>query len=277
MSFWRKCASVASMPVILGDYFAAETGKECGAGFFAKLKLLRRMRKNRKLIPTASHFVEHLVMATEILKLPRSVEGCVVECGCFKGGSSANLSLVCALCERDLEIFDSFAGLPAPTEADRQHVLVGSREIHTYEKGAFCGTLAEVKENVRRHGAIGRCNFHAGFFENTLPGFQRACVLVFVDVDLVDSLRTCMKYLWPQLADGCRLFTHEAAHAEMAAQFFDQQWWRTNLDCDAPGLVGAGTGLGLQPAAGGFRSDLGYAVKNPQRATFRSSAQTGEL
>ena len=56
--------------------------------------------------------IEQLIMATQILRSPKTVEGCVVEYGSFKGGSAANLSLVCALCGRQLEVFDSFAGLP---------------------------------------------------------------------------------------------------------------------------------------------------------------------
>ena len=84
--------------------------------------------------------------------------------------------------------------------------------------------------------------------------------LVFLDVDLVDSLRTCFTYLWPLLQDGCYLFTHEAHHMEIAGLFFHEEWWRSQMHCGAPGLIGAGTGLGLLPSSGGFGSALGYTV-----------------
>jgi len=274
---WNKLVAGLSAPIILSEYFRPETGREYGVGFFTKLRLAGKMRRNRKKITTASHFLEHLLMATEILKIPPQVEGCVVECGSFKGGSAANLSLVCELCHRQLEIFDSFAGLPEPSDVDQQHVLVGAHEVQTYAKGAFCGTLPEVKKNISQFGNIGVCNFNVGYFNQTLPGFQKKCIMAFLDVDLVDSLETCLKYLWPLLQDGCYLFTHEAHHMEIPAFFFGESWWRSNLQCSAPGLIGAGNGIGLQPSAGGFRSALGYTVKNPKVVDFEVSPQTGNI
>lgn len=273
----NKLVAVLSAPIILTEYFRTETGKDYGIGFWTKLRLVLRMRSNRKKVTTASHFLEHLLMATEILKVPPQVEGCVVECGSFKGGSATNLSLVCELCNRKLEIFDSFAGLPEPSGADQRHVLVGVQEIHTYEEGAWCGTLPEVKSNISQFGNISACNFNVGYFDQTLPHFQRKCILAFLDVDLVDSLESCLKYLWPLLQDGCYLFTHEAHHLEIAAFFFGEDWWRANMNCDAPGLIGAGTGIGLVAASGGFCSALGYTVKDPKIAEFEISPQTGQI
>ncbi|HKV94773.1 MAG TPA: TylF/MycF/NovP-related O-methyltransferase [Candidatus Angelobacter sp.] len=274
---FNKLVAALSAPVILSEYFRPETGKEYGIGFFTKLRLAVRMRQNRKRISTASHFLEHLLMATEIMKVPIEVEGCVVECGSFKGGSAANLSLVCALCKRELEIFDSFAGLPVPSEIDQRHLLVGTQEVHTYMKGAFCGALDEVQKNISQCGNLDVCHFNMGYFDQTLPGFQKACILAFLDVDLVDSLETCLKYLWPLLQDGCYLFTHEAHHMEIPACFFSENWWRANLHCGAPGLIGAGSGIGLQPSSGGFRSALGYTVKNPKIGRFDINHQTGNI
>jgi O-methyltransferase len=53
-------------------------------------------------------------LASAVLQVPRSTPGSVVECGCYVGGSTANLSLVCAATGRKLIIFDSFQGLPEP-------------------------------------------------------------------------------------------------------------------------------------------------------------------
>ena len=269
----RVIAIVTSLPVLLGEYFASRTGKEYGIGFFAKIRLLVRMARNQRRIPTASHFLEHLVMATEIMNVPASVAGSVVECGCFKGGSTANLSLVCALCSRKLEVFDSFAGLPEPSADDQAHLVVRSSEVHTYQRGAYCGNLAEVRANVERFGKIEVCNFRPGYFEQTLPHFEDSCIVVFLDVDLVESLRTCCRYLWPRLQDGCRLFTHEAEHLDIAKLFFDREWWLSAASVEAPGLVGAGTGLGLIPHAGGFQSSLGYTVKKPAVEGYRVNPQ----
>ena len=278
LGVFKRLAYWFAVPVILAEYLRAETGREYGIGFFTKIKLALKMRRNYGRITTGSRVIEHLLMATQIMRVPKSVEGCVVECGSFKGGSATNLSLVCGLCDRQLEIFDSFAGLPEPTAVDAEHLLVTVGQIHTYAKGAWKGALEEVKGNITRFGDVQRCNFNVGYFDESLPKFRdRKVVFAFLDVDLRTSLETCLNYLWPQLQDGCYIFTHEAPHMEIASAFFAEEWWKTNVRSKAPGLIGAGTGLGLLPSSGGFRSDLGYTVKNPSLSSFVVNPQTGVL
>jgi O-methyltransferase len=277
LGIFRRLAYWFAVPVILAEYFQPETGRDYGIGFFTKIKLALRMRRNYGKIITGSRVIEHLLMATQIMRVPKSVEGCVVECGSFKGGSATNLSLVCALCDRQMEIFDSFAGLPEPSAVDLEHKLVSLGQVHTYAKGAWKGALEEVKGNITRYGSVERCNFNVGYFDATLPSFHKKLIFAFLDVDLRDSLETCLNYLWPQLQDGCYIFTHEAPHMEIASVFFSELWWESHARSKAPGLVGAGTGLGLLPATGGFRSDLGYTVKNPPATAFVVNPQTGVL
>lgn len=259
--------------MILAEYFRTTTGREYGVGMLAKLVLMARAIANTKRIPTLSSFLEHLVMMTRVLQVPKAVEGCVVECGCYKGGSTANLSLVCALSGRQLEVFDSFQGLPQPPAGDAAHTIIDSSEIHLYARGAFDAPLEEVKRNVARYGRIDVCRFHVGFFEDTMATFERPCAFVFEDVDLRSSLETCLVHLWPLLQPGCYFFTHEARHMEITPVFFDREFWRENLNSNPPGLVGAGGGLGLHPSPGAFTSGLGYAIKDPQVAQFKKVPQ----
>src|SRR4051812_11144788 len=142
---WNRMLIAMSMPILLSEYFDSVTGKDYGVGFWTKLKLAFVMAQNRKRVTTGSHFLEHLLMATQILKVPKSLPGDVVECGSYKGGSATNLSLVCALCDRKLQIFDSFDGLPEPGEGDQEHVLLRLQTVHSYKQGAWCGTFSEVQ------------------------------------------------------------------------------------------------------------------------------------
>lgn len=275
VGLFKRLAFLFSIPVVLSDYFHPQTGREYGVGLAQKLKLALSMARNYRRITTGSYVIEHLVMASQILRVPNSVVGCVVECGSFKGGSATNLSLVCALCNRELHIFDSFQGLPEPSIGDQEHILVALHQVHTYAKGSWKGTLEEVRENITKYGRIEVCHFHVGYFAETLPAIKEPCVLVFADVDLRGSLETCLRYLWPLLQDECYFFTHEAPHAEIASLFFSEAWWNSTLRSRPPGLLGAGTGLGLLPANGGFRSDLGCTVKNTDLVTFVTSPQIG--
>jgi len=212
-------------------------------------------------------------MAIDLFTIPRALKGAIVECGAWKGGSTANLSLVASLVKRRLEVFDSFHGLPEPKSFDREHPILSTKEIHTYAEGSWKGTFAEVKHNVSRYGNIEACNLHKGYFQDTLPHFHQRVVLVFTDADLIESTKTCITYLWPLLEDGCPFYIHEAQHLNIVELFFDKEWWKATFHTNPPGLIGAGNGIGLYPHPRGFKSALGYTIKNPSLSTFREIPQ----
>lgn len=272
---YRLSLLALSMPVLLGEYFRTETGAEYGVDLRTKLLLVLRMVWNNVRIQTGSTFLEHLVIATKVLNVPADVEGCIVECGCYKGGSTANLSLVAGLCGRRLAVFDSFEGMPIPSERDERHTLIASEQVHTYEKGSWGATLDEVRTNINRHGDLSACEFHPGYFEETMPAFDDPVAVAFLDVGLRDSAETSVRHLWPLLLDGGHLFTHEAKHMEIAGLFYDADWWRGTLGCEPPGLIGAGNGLGLHPTSNGFTSLLAYTVKHPEVMEMEEVAETG--
>ena len=63
-------------------------------GWRRRIRLALQMFRNTRRIPTATSYKAHLVMAVKLLELPPKAKGVVVECGCWEGGSTANLSLV---------------------------------------------------------------------------------------------------------------------------------------------------------------------------------------
>jgi hypothetical protein len=264
-----------SLPIILGEYFHPQTGSEYGVDTPTKLLVVGRMVRNNLAIPTGSSFVEHLVIATKALQVPVDQGGVLVECGAYKGGSTANLSIVAALCDRELVVFDSFEGMPDPEAEDREHVLIASQQIHTYEGDVWNAPLSEVRANIRRYGKLSACRFEAGYFEETMPAFDEPVVLAFLDVGLRSSAETAVEALWPLLTDGSYLFTHEAKHMEIATLFFEAEWWADHLDDSPPGLVGAGSGLGLHPGDNGFSSLLAYTIKQPDHEAFQTVDDDG--
>lgn len=208
-----------------------------GLGRAAKLRLGLRMFINTVRIPTGTSYKSHLAMALKVLETPRSVPGDIVECGTWKGGSAANLSLVCKIVGRRLRIYDSFEGLPEAQEGDR--------EAGNYRKGDYAGSLEDVKENIRRFGAIECCEFVPGWFVETLPRAEGPVLLAFLDVDLESSLAMCVRNIWPRLVSGGFLFTDEAVNTDYCSLFYSERWWEENFSTTPPGLVGAGVGLPL--------------------------------
>jgi O-methyltransferase len=250
-----------ALPVIMVFLRTKAIGGDYGIGTWQKLKLLRRMRRNIRRIETLSDFREHMELAGAILRVPRSVKGDVVECGCYLGGSSVNLSLVCGMVGRRLIICDSFEGLPEPSEYDRSHFAIHVGHTDRYRKGMFAAPLDTVKANLARYGNLDVCDFRVGFFDQTMPQLQGDVVMAFLDVDLIDSLKPCLAGIWPILRDGCRIYVHEARSLPLVSVFFDSAWWHENLGEDAPGFVGSGVGLPLAMATT-WGSELGYAQKS---------------
>jgi len=258
LKIYRKIVEVIAAPVSLAYFFRKDIGRDYGVGFLTKLMIILRFRRNGKRIPAATNWKEHLRIATEILNIPRTIKGDVIECGCYKGCSSTNLSLICDIVGRKLLLCDSFEGLPSLVESDKVHYNILRKHVDNYKKGDFAGGLDEVKHNIGRYGKISVCEFVKGYYEQTLNQLQGSYVLAFLDVDLHKSLKECLTSLWPRLVNGSYLFSHEAQDIAFTFLFFDKKWWEENLKCEPPGFVGAGTGL---PSGIGEGSGLGYAVK----------------
>jgi hypothetical protein len=206
-------------------------------GWRRKLRLAFRMYRNTRRISSLTSYKAHLAMAVKLLEIPPEVDGVVVECGCYLGGSTANLSLACEITGRELLVYDSFEGLPSPDPHDKYG------NVHT--EGFLRADLDQVKENVRRFGAVDRCTFVKGFFEDTLPRLDRPVVLCFLDVDLQGSLHDCVINLWPHLTEKGYVFIDEYVFSDYCALFYSERYWREYFDTTPPGLLGAGSGMGV--------------------------------
>ena len=178
---------------------------------------------------------EIMAVTSAILATPRDVPGVIVEAGCFKGGSTAKLSIAAKMAGRKLVVFDSFEGLPAPVSAVR-----GFAEHQNFRQGEYAGSLDEVRENVRRYGEIDACEFVKGWFSDTMPRFTEPVITAFVDVDLADSVRTCMRYLYPLLIPNGVIFSHDGHVPTCVAAFADEEFWRTTVGVERPPIAGLG-------------------------------------
>jgi len=159
--------------------------------------------RNRAIRLGADWFVR-LLYFERLLDAVSSVPGDVVECGVADGSSLAMLgSLMRANGQlRDEWGFDSWEGLPPPSEADLtlgesiasggmfEHASI--RRVHE-EFAGYGWSEQEIQRSVR---------LVPGLFEQTLPKFSGAIALLHVDADLYDSYHSCLTNLWPQLGVG---------------------------------------------------------------------------
>jgi macrocin-O-methyltransferase TylF-like protien len=201
-----------------------------------KIALGWRMYRNTQHIRTGISYRAHLAIAAKLFEIAPTVDGVVVECGCWLGGTTANLSLICDAIGRDLIVYDSFEGLPRPVAGDEMKPTVA---------GTYRGDLEVVQEHVRRYGVIERCEFRKGWFKDTLPSHREPIVACFIDVDLKSSMHDCIVNLWPHLTDEGYLFFDEYIHLHNCALFFSERFWREHFEREPPGLMGTGTGVAV--------------------------------
>lgn len=168
--------------------------------FFAKLNPGRQGMKDQLCIHTAPE--EMLVIANHLFILRSyGIEGCVLECGCFKGYSSCCLSIACRRLGYPLVIADSFTGLPAvPHE-------VG--EDRYYQVGDFAGARVEVEQNLRTFGDPLGVELVEGWFSDTLKEWDRPLALLWLDVDLWSSTMDVLNPCLPALDPRGAIFSHE--------------------------------------------------------------------
>jgi hypothetical protein len=130
--------------------------------------------------------------------------GHFLEFGCFKGFSSCCLSHCCHELSIPMEIFDSFAGLPA---SDHGY----------YQQGDFCGSLDEVSGHIAEFGRPQAVSYHRGYFSETVRTFDKGPVLcVWMDVDLPSSARDVAE-IFDRLPRESAVFTHESTPTVFAA------------------------------------------------------------
>jgi macrocin-O-methyltransferase TylF-like protien len=241
---------------LLSRFLDPHIGAEYGFGYAKKSELLRRLRSISRHVRSATTVSEWLVLGTQILQIPRTVQGSVVECGCYKGASTCALSLICATVGRRLTACDSFGGLPEDGPgAIHRYIHLDSQT--TYTPGLFAGSLDEVKRNLSEWGDVSVCDFISGFYSEALNRLRGPVAFAFLDVDLASSMRDCLRHIWPLLIDGGFIYTDDSCDMDVVSLWFDRNFWE-EVGCDAPGYIGSGAGLcGLSPDY----SSLGYSRK----------------
>jgi hypothetical protein len=139
-----------------------------------------------------------------------AVPGALVECGVARGGCSAmmgaaNLVLKGSAEERVKWLFDSYEGLPKPTDEDFVEGQVGDL-ITPLDEGDCVGTYEEVASLMIREGfSQERVCMIKGWFQDTIAGVSEEIGLIAVlrlDGDWYESTRLPLDLLYDQVSPG---------------------------------------------------------------------------
>lgn len=159
--------------------------------FIVRALSLQRKYQRYTMIPS-DQFVGNLLLARA------APEGCVIECGVWRGGMIAALSEI--LGDRHYYLFDSFDGLPPVTDRDG----VKAKEFQTkkdspyYHNNCFA-SIEEAQAAVAKSPAR-NVTFKKGWFSETLKDFTPEPIAVLrLDADWYDSTMQCLESLYPHV------------------------------------------------------------------------------
>ena len=160
------------------------------------------------------------------------VQGDVVECGVWRGGSS--MLAGAKLTElgdkaRALWLYDTFEGMSEPGEEDvdysgEQMTEVWDRHRDDHDSPILCySTLDEVRANMAGTGfPAERTHFVEGKVEDTIPGrAPERIALLRLDTDWFASTRHELVHLYPRLEPGGVLIVDDYGHWQGARQAVD--------------------------------------------------------
>lgn len=174
-------------------------------------------------------------------------DGSIIECGCYAGGSSAKLSIIAKLLNRELIVFDSFEGLPVVEQyyLRDQHCRRSNDWVTDWTKGRYAARLDEVQSNINRYGEPSICRLVKGWFNETLTNdnLPENVSFAFADVDLANSARDCFTAIWPLLSVRGIYVTHDTAYIKVLQELYNPELWKKQLKSIPPILFGAGYGL----------------------------------
>jgi O-methyltransferase len=128
--------------------------------------------------------------------------GCVVECGVWKGGTSAGMAEVLGP-DREYFLFDSFQGHvdPQPIDGSAAFAWKADKNGPWYFDNAVVGP--EVADQAMRESGAKSYHIVKGWFGDTLANFTppTQIAVLRIDCDWYASTMTCLRALFPHLAE----------------------------------------------------------------------------
>ncbi len=169
--------------------------------------------------------VRHLVI--------NKVEGAMVECGVWRGGSSMAVALALkelGAMDREVYLYDTFSGMSAPTGEDVSPFWGRASDIFSQKKTSddssdWCfSSLDEVRGNLSTtRYPSGRLHFVEGKVEDTIPGsVPEKIALLRLDTDWYASTKHELKHLFPLMAENAILIIDDYGCWEGARKAVDE-------------------------------------------------------
>jgi O-methyltransferase len=214
-TFLSRAAGYAFRRFAPLDAFVPECGPE-------DLKLIQEVKSFTMTSPERIYGLLSAVRYLEANKLA----GDIVECGVWKGGSMMAVEkalLALKSRERELYLYDTYAGMTAPTSKDSSRFEPkATQDAYDSMKGGdgtckWCySSIEETRRNVLSVGyPEAKVHFIKGPVEETIPKHAPETIaLLRLDTDFYESSRHEMVHLFPRLIQGGVLLLDDYGHWE---------------------------------------------------------------
>jgi O-methyltransferase len=195
LAAWAELQSLYYLNLIA--YYFRNTSLTQPKSFIKSFHMMRIVYRVKEYTAV---FVPRLVtlykLSEEVNRL--SLPGDFVECGVYNGGSAAIMASFCEKTElkRNIWLFDSFEGLPKPTEKDGERAP-------DYE-GWCHGDLAKVKKVFQLMGIPQGCIVVVkGWFQDTFPTVEVPRIAILhIDADWYESVKLCLEKFYDCVQPG---------------------------------------------------------------------------
>jgi hypothetical protein len=194
---------------------------------------LQVLKEVRPFTMTSPERIYGLMNAVRYV-LANQVPGAIVECGVWRGGSmmATAKTLLRQNCkDRDLYLFDTFAGMTAPTPEDGsnfdrqtpQQTYTQMRNQDGSSQWCF-SSLEDTRRNMLRVGyPEDKIHLVKGPVEETIPqNAPQQIALLRLDTDFYSSSKHEMEHLYPRLIKGGVLLLDDYGHWEGQRRAVDE-------------------------------------------------------
>ncbi len=170
-------------------------------------EIIRRVKPRTM---TSHEKIFGLILATRYVQAHK-VPGEIVECGVWRGGSMQTVALTLletGSTDRHLHLFDTFEGMPPPTDKDRRIRGKSAAELMELRgrdsKLWAVATLDDVRAGMDEVGyPRDRIHYHRGLVEETVPrDAPERIAILRLDTDWYESTRHELEHLYERLSPG---------------------------------------------------------------------------
>ena len=195
------------------------------------------MRASRRRTMTSHERLFALIIAVRHV-VEHRIPGDIAECGVWRGGSMQAVALTLlqlGAADRTLHLYDTFEGMPEPTEVDRRLKGRPAHELMTTGPKArtvqAAASLEDVREGMAETGyPDGLVRFHRGLVEETIPAnAPERIALLRLDTDWYESTRHELEHLYDRLEPGGVLIIDDYDYWEGSRRAVDEFLERRGL------------------------------------------------